>query len=166
MWGGRRRRNEDEGFNCSECGDWTEFDDSANCSSCEEIFCSDCVGTECTGCKELDPNQCTICESCVSYPGCEACEDEDIVLCKHCIEDHLKTCSKTSRAERIINSESHSIQKGDERSKELRTQISAIQVELSRIESSVAASKVRKADAEAELKGKEGQQSKKQKIEN
>jgi len=88
------------------------------------------------------------------------------MFCNYCIKDHLKNCSKTSRAERTINTESHSIQKDDERIKELRTEISSIQAELTQLESSIAASKVRKADAEAELKDIKGQQSKKQKIEN
>jgi len=167
MWRGGGRRNRDDGFDCDSCCDWTNFDDSVNCSSCENVFCSDCVGIECTGCKERDPDQYNICESCMAYPGCEACADEmmTIVFCKRCIEDHLKNCSKTSRAERTINTESHSIQKDDERIKELRTQISSIQAELRCLERSVAASKVRKADAEAELKDEEGQQSKKQEIE-
>lgn len=164
-WGSRR--SNDDGFHCSSCSDWTSFDESADCSCCGEVYCSDCVQIECTGCKEKD-SLCGyhICESCIPYPGCRACDDEDITFCTECLTDHLKNCNKSSRAQRIINSETYSIEQDEETITQLRASIASQQARLSSLEHRVAASKVRKANAEAELKnGEEGSSAKKQKTE-
>ena len=50
-----------------------------------------------------------ICDSCALNSGCEACNDEGITFCTECLPDHLKNCNKSSRAQRIINSETYSI---------------------------------------------------------
>eukprot|EP00985_Skeletonema_marinoi_P031617 scaffold37740_cov156-Skeletonema_marinoi.AAC.1 len=169
-WGARYRRSEDDGFYCGMCSDWTEYDgDIGECSCCGNTFCSDCVAIECTGCKENNPDDSyQICESCLPYPGCEACNDEDITFCNACIEGHLQNCTKSSRSERIINSESHSIEENERKVKRLQEEITYKQAELSRLESMVAASKERKEQAEKELKNEregEGEQpSKKQKT--
>ena len=166
-WGSRRYNN-DDGFTCSICSDWTSYDETAECSCCGESYCSDCVQTECTGCKEKDDRYGLyhICESCIPYPGCEACNDEDIIFCTECLTNHLKNCNKTSRAQRIINSETYSIEQDEEKIAQLRASIASQQARLSSLEQRVAASKVRKANAEAELKnGEEGSSTKKQKTE-
>ena len=168
FWGsGGSRRNYDEGFDCPSCNDYTSFDDSAECSCCCECFCSDCVGIECTGCKERSGTDglYQICEGCLPYPGCEACNDEDITFCKECISDHLKNCNNTSRAKRIINSETNNIQMVEKRIAELRSEITSRENELNMLQGNLDAAKKRKVDAEEELK-KEGEGStKKQKTE-
>ena len=91
-----------------------------------------------------------------------------MTICKGCIEDHLKNCNKQSRVERIISSESYAIDENERKIEGLRNsiasqqaQIKSQQAEINRLESQVAASKERKAQAEAELKDE--QPSKKQK---
>ena len=167
MWG-IGSGNDDEGFHCSLCSDWTSYDESADCSCCEEVYCSACVQTECTGCKEKDEHGLYhICDSCAfNSPGCEACNDEGITFCTKCLPDHLKNCNKSSRAQRIINSETYSIKQDEEKIEELRVSIASQQAKLSSLEQRVAESKVRKANAEAELKNEdEGSSAKKQKTE-
>ena len=155
MFGGRGRRD-DEGFGCPDCGDWTTYDEDAMCTCCENVFCAECVASKCDMClqkENLGPySYSSICESCIDYPGCEACGD-DVTICKLCIKDHLKNCNKQSRAERIISSESHSITENEKKIDALRKLIASKQSELNHLESAVAASKERKAQAEAELKG-------------
>ena len=166
MWGTRQYRNEDEGFDCDMCSDWTLDDDIATCSCCENVFCSDCVNIECAGCKEKDDDECYVCESCVSYPGCKACSDDDLDFCTECIQDHLKNCNKSSRAQRIIHSEAYSIAQDEETMAGLRASIASQQARLRQLQQQVTASKERKASAEAAWTKEEDEEgpSKKQKT--
>ena len=138
-------------------------EENAMCTCCENVFCAECVASKCDMClqKENDPyGYSSICESCIAYPGCEAC-GVDVTICNNCIEDHLKNCNKQNRAERIISSESYSIEENEKKREALRSLIASKQAELNHLDSVIAASKERKAQAEAELKGE--QPSKKQK---
>lgn len=168
VYGERKKTNDDdEGFDCHICGEWTEYDDRVTCSCCDNDFCVDCGPIECAGCKERDSNHCSICESCLAYPGCEACnaEDGDIAFCEECIKDHLTNCTKTSRLERAMNTESCSIMENEAQIRRLQEEITSKQSKLMHLESLVAGAKERKANAEDELRNKGGQPAKKLKTE-
>jgi len=149
----------DEGFYC-QCGDWTSYDESITCGCCEEIACEDCVSMECDICKENQDRHpdkffdASVCDNCVAYPGCKAC-DHDVTICKGCIKEHLSTCSKQNRAERIISSEMHSIEITEKKIDKLRNEIASKQSVLRDLELYLVASKERKleAEADAELEG-------------
>lgn len=157
MWG--RTHDYDNGFNCPDRGDYTTYDESVDCSCCQGVYCSECAGAECTECKEKNEDGlCSICESCIDYDGCEACNDDYTTFCKGCISDHLKNCTKTGRAQRIINSESHNIKENEVRIKKLREEISSRETQISILEGQLATSKERKAAAELDLRAESAEE--------
>mmetsp|Transcript_26561 Transcript_26561/g.56127 ORF Transcript_26561/g.56127 Transcript_26561/m.56127 type:complete len:169 (+) Transcript_26561:133-639(+) len=156
---GRRRGS---GFVC-QCGDWTTYDESADCNCCGNIFCEECADFTCDICKAKDPDGLTkICESCIAYPGCEKC-GSDVTICNECIRGHLEECSKKGRAERIIGSETQSISENEIKITKLRELIASKQAELNYLESQVKTSRERKAQAEAELKAEEEEEEQRRK---
>jgi hypothetical protein len=109
----------------------------------------------CDGCKDLEDKGehdlgKYVCENCIDYPGCEDCEDS--TYCKECIKDHLKTCSKKSRATRSLCVANREIE-ACERSVITATQeVASAKRHLTNLEATLAQAKVRKLEAEAELK--------------
>ena len=159
MWGGfygrRRRRNSDEGFECSHCGEWCEFepgDDYDNCGCCDNIFCNECFVYKCATCEEQDDALCMICEDCEVHSGCKPCSDQGIYYCEKHIEQHLRECNKASRTERIINTESHFIEENERKLSKLKEEIRSKEAKARQIERVLAESRERKAAAEAGLR--------------
>ena len=161
-YGKRRRRDNDDYFVCS-CGDECHFDQSLTCGCCGNIFCSDCAGIECDICKDRerrgqDVFETNVCESCIAYPGCDSCGD-DVTICTGCMPEHLKTCSKKSRAERVISSATHKIAEFETNISQVRAEIESKQARLRELEAGLAAAQARKREAETE-RAKEGEDSK------
>ena len=92
-----------------------------------------------------------MCESCCEY--CEACgqEDEPAAYCTHCIKEHKKTCSSTTRAERVMASVNQEIADNEEAVIRTRQEIASAQAKLARLEEDLTRARKKKADAEVEL---------------
>ncbi|CAB9528972.1 expressed unknown protein [Seminavis robusta] len=148
MSGVKRQREEeedDESFPCPSCGE--QVDDSAggSCGACGILYCDECLLAQCDVCKEK------ICEKCLAYPGCKACEDE-ITLCTECVEDHVQTCSRKSRARRSVTTEATAIQQYQDQIQQLTSSIASQQAQLKEAEENLRLAKKRKTDAESLLK--------------
>jgi hypothetical protein len=156
-WGAYKRSRHDDGehFTCDECCEECHFDDSLTCGCCENISCSDCMCTVCDGCKALEDKGedimgSYVCENCIAYPGCEDCEDA--TYCKECITDHLKTCSKKSRATRSLSVANREFAECEGKVLTATQEVASAKYRLERLEATLAQAKIRKVEAEAELK--------------
>jgi hypothetical protein len=112
------------------------------------------MGEVCAGCKVLvDKGEHYgkyVCEKCTAYPGCEDCEDS--TYCNECINDHLKTCSKKSRATRSLLVANRELEECERNVITMTQEIESAKFRLKRMEATLAQAKVRKIEAEAELK--------------
>jgi hypothetical protein len=121
------------------------------------------MNTVCDGCKVLVDKGKFVCEKCTAYPGCEDCEDS--TYCNECINDHLKTCSKKSRATRSLSvanrgnviTLTQEIASAKDHLKQLEATLAQakarkIKYHLKQLKATLAKAKARKIEAEAELK--------------
>ncbi len=99
-------------INCKQCGDPT-FKDFCECGACQRFVCKECL-ISCDICKLKEEYEdiweIRYCGDCLA--SCDACEDLTICVC---IGEHLKTCTYKSRNERIVSSETYSIQECEKR---------------------------------------------------
>jgi hypothetical protein len=156
MYNNKRSRHDDcDYFTCDDCCEDTHFNESVSCCVCEDTKCSDCMGTVCDGCQVLEDKGEDllgkyVCENCISYPGCEDCEDS--TYCNECIKDHLKTCSKKSRATRSLSVANREIEEFERKVITATQEVASAKRHLKNLEATLAQAKVRKLEAEAELK--------------
>ena len=154
-----RKRSRGEWNHCDQCGDGfdMEEDEWVTCCHCECCLCESCMGElTCNGCEEAEARGemvigTAMCESCCEF--CEACgqEDEPAAYCTHCIKEHKKTCSSTTRAERVMASVNQEIADNEEAVIRTRQEIASAQAKLARLEEDLTRARKKKADAEVEL---------------
>mmetsp|Transcript_12875 Transcript_12875/g.30542 ORF Transcript_12875/g.30542 Transcript_12875/m.30542 type:complete len:168 (+) Transcript_12875:113-616(+) len=157
-YGKRRYRDDADYFQC-DCGEECHDDEGCTCGCCESIHCEACTNTLCDICDDRErrtgePNEvgtAAICESCISYPGCDAC-GSDVTICKGCIQEHLKTCSKKTRSERVIASADLEISFCETSIRKLRQEIESKQSKLRQVEAKLAAAQARKSAAGSDTK--------------
>jgi hypothetical protein len=71
------------GTPCHECGAVVDDDDRYFCETCDNDFCSDCIGS----CRDCGNSRCSAC-----LEECSFCHDD---LCSHCME-HCEKCGHSS----------------------------------------------------------------------
>jgi len=156
-YGGYRKRSRDTRI-CEECEEEEidlEDDDWDVCGDCQRTMCSDCIRSRCDFCKQQEEKgdhlyveNSVLCEMCT-----ETCEDcEDMCFHKPCLVEHMKVCTKKSRAQRAFTSAKKQREQTQESLNEARTQLASLQERVQSLERDLAISQENEAKAEVELK--------------
>lgn len=157
MWrhGSKRSRNTTLCANCHETE--IDFDDCEsgffNCGECEDcVMCEDCANSECAICKEKEKNdkEITCCESCLAFCDEEDCDN--ISFHRSCLAEHLKNCTKKSRAQRMLSTAVQTISTTESDLTEAKSQLIRIQSRIESLERTLAQAKEAKMSAELESK--------------
>lgn len=158
MWRNRSKRSRNTQL-CEECEE-TEIDlddyDSISfpCGECQRMMCESCC-EENSGCAICDENdKCdkdvACCESCMAYCDEEDCEN--IHFHESCLAEHLKNCTKKSRAQRLLSTAIQTISTTESDLTEAMSQLVRIQSRIESLKGTLAEAKEAKISAELESK--------------
>ena len=159
-WGfasSKRSRDAEICEECEETFDPEEDEGWGVCGGCERTMCEDCMQSQCDVCKEkydredydsLLAESSACCEGCMA--SCKDCED----FCCHncCLAEHLKNCSKKSRAQRALSAAEQTISTTESELQNAKSQLAIIQSRIESLERQLTTAKQSKVAADEELK--------------